>query len=189
MRDPKLQAWPTLLSQLLQSLLLLFVMFSWVGIIGSPAEAVMFQQQEAPGQILTQSRSSLRDINGRSWQVICFRRQRPDGGQVLLVRLVGFPGMQDVSHPHDLEVKTALGEVWYAPDRVDLIGPAQERPGNVGQYDLEAVLDYLKPEIPTRLGVTLVSSNPTDNPTEIETIELRLTPGILREWQQVADSD
>ncbi len=171
--------WFAILIKTITASLLLFAVVVLISNRDLPATAAIFQQQEAPGQILTQSRSSLKDINGQNWQVICFRRQRADGPDLILIRLVGFPGQANLRHPQNLEIKTALGDHWFAVDRTDLIGPAQERPGNVGQYDLEPILADLKPEIPTRLVVTL----DTDS---AETLELRLTPGILREWQQVS---
>jgi hypothetical protein len=52
---------------------LLFLLPSTL-LVSQPASALIRQQLEAPGQTLYQSRHSLRDGRGKTWQVILFKR-------------------------------------------------------------------------------------------------------------------
>ena len=51
-----------------------------------PAFATVTQIEEAPGQMLYQSRQNLRDRTGKSWQVVAFKRVRPDGSEMVSLR-------------------------------------------------------------------------------------------------------
>jgi hypothetical protein len=68
--------------------------FSWLLLLGaivlglllglgifnpSSAEATIRKLEEAPGQMVYQSRQTLKDRQGNSWQTVAFKRIRPDG--------------------------------------------------------------------------------------------------------------
>lgn len=147
----------------------------WLG-LSSPARAVIVEQEEKTGQVLYQARQSLRDPSGRSWQVIAFKRVQPDDTVNVYLRLVGFPGTVDLAHPHPLVITTSLGQELTARDVTDRIFPDTDSP-NVGQYDLQAVLPSLRPEIPVKLSLVT-----TDNTT----INLFVPSPVLQEWATVA---
>lgn len=130
--------------------------------------------EEAPGQMLISSRHSWRDRAGHSWQVVLFKRVK--AGQIASVslRLVGFPGMAIFAHPQPLLITTKTGEVFTSPDLFAEQSPAP----NVGQYDLSDVLLKLP-----RTGRVLLHIPLIDN----ESINLRLPPSVVLEWQTLAN--
>ncbi|MEB3827858.1 DUF3122 domain-containing protein [Phormidium sp. CCY1219] len=153
--------------------LLLFAGISYFA--APPAAASIRQTQEAPGQTLYQSRHSLRDRAGHSWQLILFKRVKSGEVASVNLRLVGFPGMAEVAHPQPLQINTDQGKVFSAPDLF-----AEESPApNVGQYDLKGVLLQLPTTQPAILSVPLVGDRSLDLP---------VPPPVLLEWQTVANS-
>jgi hypothetical protein len=166
--------------QIFSKLLLLgaLVLFLFAGISyfsAAPAAASIRQTEEAPGQTLYQSRHSLRDRAGHSWQLILFKRVKSGEVASVNLRLVGFPGMAEVAHPQPLEINTGQGEVFSAPDLF-----AEESPApNVGQYDLKGVLLQLPTTKPAILSVPVVGDRSLDLP---------VPPPVLLEWQTVANS-
>jgi hypothetical protein len=145
--------------------------------VASPVSASLSQQQEAPQQILYQSRATLQDTQGHSWQVILFKRIRADGSATLQLRLVGFPGIPGPQHPRDLTVTTSIGQLFTAADLTASVGESFAQLSNVGQYDMVAVVPQLRPEIPTHL--VLVGSDQ-------QPITLLLSPLLVEEWQTLA---
>ncbi|NJK64657.1 MAG: DUF3122 domain-containing protein [Synechococcaceae cyanobacterium SM2_3_1] len=158
--------------------LLLGLLF-WLGggSLALPVAAVILQQTEAPGQVLYQSRQTLTDRSAQGWQAIAFKRIRSEGESILTLRLVGFPGVTDVQHPHPLALVTSLGQRYQAPDITDQVFGASDPEGNVGQYDLHEILPVLKPEIPLQLF--LQASDGT-------TVVIPIPGRVMREWQKVA---
>ena len=67
-----------------------------------PADAAIRQLEEAPGQFVYQSRATLPDQHGNTWQAIAFQRIRPDGSTVFALRLVGFPGIAEIDRERPL---------------------------------------------------------------------------------------
>ncbi|MGK7904256.1 MAG: DUF3122 domain-containing protein [Hormoscilla sp.] len=130
--------------------------------------------EEAPGQMLYQSRHSWRDRAGNSWQVILFKRVK--AGQIASVslRLVGFPGLAKIAHPQPLLITTKKGKEFTSPDMFAEKSPAP----NVGQYDLSDVLLKLPSPGRVMLHIPLI-----DN----ESITLRLPPSAVLEWQAIAN--
>lgn len=63
------------------------------------AVAAIRQLEEAPGQMVYQSRQTLQDQHGSGWQTVAFKRIRPDGQASFELRLVGFPGGGNRSYP------------------------------------------------------------------------------------------
>ncbi len=158
--------------------LLLGIIF-WIGggFWPLPVSAVILQQTEAPGQVLYQSRETLNDRTAQGWQAIVFKRIRPEGESPLTLRLVGFPGVTEVQHPHPLELVTSLGQRYQAPDVTDQVFGSAPPEGNVGQYDLQGLLPVLKPEIPLQLFLQASAGT---------TVVIPIPARVIREWQKVA---
>lgn len=74
------------------------------------------QQHETPEQILSQSRHTLRDDRGNSWQVVLFKRLKNGEIKEIDLRLVGFPGTLAFNHPQDLKI-IGSEKVFQASDR------------------------------------------------------------------------
>jgi Protein of unknown function (DUF3122) len=85
-------------------------------VISQPAFAAVTQIEEAPGQMLYQSRQNLRDRTGKSWQVVAFKRVRPDGSAMISLRLVGFLGAVELDHTQPLTLTTSMGQTLTAKD-------------------------------------------------------------------------
>jgi hypothetical protein len=81
----------------------------WGGLIIPSAEAAIQQLEEAPGQLLYQSRRSLKDQHGNRWQAIAFKRSRADGRAFVYLRLVGFPGVVEIDRTQPVKLLRSLG--------------------------------------------------------------------------------
>ncbi len=137
-----------------------------------PAGAIIRQQEEAPGQILSQSRHSLRDSSGESWQVILFKRVKDGKVTNLNLRLVGFPNNVAFSHPRALSITTRQGSVFEAPDQFAEKSPAP----NVGQYDLKEILPKLTANQSLKLRLPLEKE---------QTLYLDIPFPVVLEWQEI----
>jgi len=135
------------------------------------------QLEEAPGQIVYQSRQKLYDQNKNIWQAIAFKRIRPNGETSLKLRLIGFPGTAELFHPHPLSIEIPGQRPLEADDVSDEPFTDQQPTGNVGQYDLKPILFQL----PTALEIVL--SIPT---TESSQIKIGVSPLVVQEWQELA---
>jgi len=136
------------------------------------ALASIRQMEEAPGQILIQSRHTLQDEKGDSWQVVLFKRFFADGSSIINLRLVDFPGKADFAHPQPLKITTNAGDLFKAEDMF-----AQESPSpNVGQFDVKDILSQLPI---TKLNLSLKMKG--DRSTN-----LSIPPEVVLEWKNVA---
>ena len=148
------------------SLLLLCSSFAWV----PPSYANIRQQEEKPGQILYQSRQSIRDNQGQTWQVILFKRVKDGEVKQVDLRLSGYPEQATFLHPANLEITRGDHPTLLALDQF-----ATEAPDpNIGQFDLSEILS----ELPTDQSVEL--NLPLDNPVTIE-----IPMAVLLEWQLI----
>lgn len=96
----------------------------------NPAQALMREIIEKPGQTLYQSRQSLKDEQGQTWQVVLFKRVKTDADEEINLRLVGFPGAVSFQHPAPLVVRPNSEKILELADIL-----ATENPGeNVGQF-------------------------------------------------------
>lgn len=173
--------WSTLLHSVSQrgylTLVLLLVLL--LTGMGAPASALaaIRQVEEAPGQVVLQSRQSLRDHDGHTWQVIAFQRLKPNGERSIYLRLVGFPGVVDIDRSQPLTLTTSLGQTFTAADASRRIFTNTDRPEpNVGQYDLEPIMAKLPIGLPLRLSLVM---------TDGRTVVLDIPPGLVQEWQAV----
>jgi hypothetical protein len=155
--------------------LLCFVFFTPV------AFAAIRQLEEAPGQVVYQSRQTLKDQHNASWQAIAFKRIHSDGSTSFYLRLVSFPGAAEIAHSQPLTLTNSMGQILNAVDASSQIFTDASSPEpNVGQYDLQPILPQLRVELPWQLSV------PT---THDETRILHVPPFLVQEWQTVAHSE
>ena len=160
-----------LFSLLLSLLLLLSVNFSYP----QPANAAIRQQEEIPGQILYQSRHSLRDENGNTWQAILFKRVKDGQVKQIDLRLVVFPSAAAFAHPKALIITTREGKVFQAEDQFAEKSPAP----NVGQYDFQEILPQLPANQPIQLTLPLEKAS---------LLSLFVPTPVVLEWQVIAAS-
>ncbi|BFM40867.1 DUF3122 domain-containing protein [Synechocystis sp. LKSZ1] len=156
-------------------LLLASLVLSLLILSPAPAQASLREMAEAPGQHLYQSRKSLRDSTGHTWQVVFFKRVKADTVSALHLRLVGFPGVTHFRHPAPLTIKADETVTLAAPD---LLG--QNNPGeNVGEYDFQGLLSQLPANNFWQLQLPLEDLEPT---------VLNVPYFLIQEWQKVAES-
>jgi hypothetical protein len=159
---------------LLVLVLALFIAFADV----LPAQAAIRTFEESPGQVLTQSRTTLKDEFGNRWQAIAFKRTKPDGSEIVALRLVGFPGAVTIDRSHPLMFKDSLGNTLTAGDASAPIFTDADNPEpHIGQYDLQPILGDLKPELPLEIQLPIAEGEP---------VMLQISPQTIQEWKQVA---
>ena len=134
------------------------------------ALALTRQQLEGPGQLLYQSRHSLRDDTGSPWQVVLFKRIKDGETREISLRLVGFPEGIEFLHGERLTITTAKGEILAAKDAFAEKSPA----ANVGQYEMQDIL----PQLPVTEAIEL--SLPLEAPRH-----LNIPIPVLLEWQSL----
>lgn len=162
---------------LLVGTIAIFVLIG-LGILNAPnASAAIRQLEESPNQIVYQSRQSLKDQHGNTWQTVAFKRTRPDGNSSFELRLVGFPNMAAIDHSQSLTLTNSLGKTLKANETSSNIFK-ENTPPNIGQYDLQPLLSQLRAEIPLQLSVPALNG---------EEIRLSVSPSLVAEWQTVAN--
>jgi len=164
---------------LLLGVLVLAVLLGW-GLLNPPSAAAAIRQlEEAPGQIVYQSRQTLKDQHGTGWQAIAFKRIRPNGQSSFELRLVGFPGVVEIDRSQPLTLINSLGKTLTAVDASSTIFTEVTKPEpNVGQYDLQPLLPQLQMGIPLKLTLPTLSGEP---------VNLSISPLLIEEWQTVAN--
>lgn len=138
-----------------------------------PSEASIRRQEEAPGQILYQSRQSLRDQNGQPWQVILFKRVKAGVVDRVDLRLVGYPDQVKFSHPAPLAIAFDQQQHTIHREAADQFATRAPAP-NVGQFDLQPLLSTLPSDRPITLHL------PSDRPVTLE-----IPPAVVLEWHLV----
>lgn len=151
-----------------------------LGILDSPnAAAALRHLEESPGQMVYQSRQTLKDQYGNRWQTIAFKRIRADGNSQFELRLVGFPGQVALDRAQPLTLTNSLGtNLTAANTSSDIFTEGTPPDPNVGQYDLQPLLPQLKAEIPLKLTVPTLQN---------EAVRLAVPPSLIQEWQTVAN--
>lgn len=169
-RIRKIFSWLLLLGALVLAVLL------GLGIANIPhAAAAIRQLEEAPGQVVYQSRQTLKDRQGNTWQAIAFKRILPDGKTTLELRLVGFPGVAEIDRTKPLLLTNSMGKTLRAADISSNIFTAPTTPQpNVGQYDIQPLLPQLQAEIPLKLTLQTLGS---------EAINLSAPSSFVQDWQ------
>ena len=167
----------SILSLLAATALLGFCILSIV-LPAPPALAAIRQLEEAPGQVVYQSRQTLQDQQGDRWQVIAFNRIRSNGSHRFYLRLVGFPGTVEIDRSRPLTLTNSLGEPLTATDASSQIFTNASAPEpNVGQYDLQPLVAQLQVAIPVQLTLPILNK---------DDILLPISPALIQEWKTVA---
>jgi hypothetical protein len=137
------------------------------------AQAAPIQQQtEAPGQVIYQTRHTLKDSLGNSWQVIFYKRvEESNPTRNLNLRLAGFPGAVEFQHPQDLTLTTQRGETLTASDDFASDSPAP----NIGEYDFQDIANRLPSRSSLELRLPLKERSAT----------LQIPLPVILEWQEV----
>ncbi|HEY9667297.1 MAG TPA: DUF3122 domain-containing protein [Coleofasciculaceae cyanobacterium] len=135
-----------------------------------PAAAILRQHQDAPGIMRYHSQQSLPDTAGKAWQVVLFKQITSGQPTRFNLRLVGFPGVAELTHPQPLELTTAGGQVLTAPDVFPHGAPAP----NVGQYDFTDILNQLGTDDALAISIPLKGE---------KTVALNIPQTLLIEWQ------
>lgn len=138
----------------------------------SPAWASIHHYPEGPNQMMVRSLQTLRDRDNHAWQVVLFKRTRAGQTESIHLRLVGFPDVVAFKHPWALQITTGTEQVWEA---VDLLNQSAFSP-NVGEYDLQGVMEQLNSNTPLRLALPVRGTG----------VELLIPPFVVQEWRQVA---
>ena len=162
-------------------LLSLVVWVMTINLAIAPVQAAIRQIEEVPGQMVYQSRQTLKDQQGSSWQVIAFKRNRPDQTATLYLRLVGFPGTVALDHSQPLILTDLLGKTLTATDvSQEMFADKTQMEPNFGEYDLQPILMQLDPAIPLQITLpTLTSSE----------IILTISPEVIGEWRSLTDKN
>ena len=162
---------------LLISAIAIFALIGF-GVIDTPsASAAIRQLEEAPNQMVYQSRQSLKDQHGNTWQTVAFKRSRPDGNSSFELRLVGFPNLVAIDHAQPLTLSNSLGKTLTAIDTSSNIFKEGAQ-ANFGQYDLQPLLSELQAEIPLKISLPTLKG---------DVISLSVPPALVAEWQTVAN--
>jgi Protein of unknown function (DUF3122) len=146
------------------------------GVLGAESSvAAILHHEFAPGQMIYQSRQSMRDIDRHAWQVVLFKEVTQESADHNVnhveLRLVGFPGVIVFHHPEPLIIRTKTQQDFQAMDQFADQAPA----ANVGQYDLTDIL----PQLP--LDEPLVLEIPTAQATV-----LKIPVSVVLEWKLIA---
>ena len=150
-----------------------------LGILNPPSAAAAIRQlEEAPGQVVYQSRQTLKDQHGNGWQAIAFKRIRPNGQISFELRLVGFPDVVEIDRSQPLTLTNSLGKILVAADSSNDIFTESNRPEpNVGQYNLQPLLAQLQAEIPMELTLPMLKD---------KAVRLSVPSSLIQEWQTVS---
>lgn len=151
----------------------------WVGlvlVVADPVEAGVQLYQEQPGQLTVRSQHSLQDNAQHSWQTVVFKRFQADHLEGIFLRLVGFPGQVQVAVDQPLQILVADQWSWQAPVALD--SATLQLPHNVGQYDLQPLLEHIDPNLEMELAIPLDQGL---------TASLQIPASVRHEWQQVTD--
>jgi len=159
---------------------LLFGILVWamtINVAIAPAQAVLRQLEEAPGQIVYQSRQTLKDRQGNSWQAIAFKRIRPNDTDVIYLRLVGFPGTAAIDHSQPLILTNLMGKTLTAADvSQEMFTDKTQIKPDVGQYDLQPILMQLESAIPLQLTLSTLDQSE---------IILNVSADMIGEWRSL----
>lgn len=168
-------------SHLRQGMLVGMILLLSLAIAPTPAVALIRTLEEAPGQVVYQSRNTLEDQQGQRWQAIAFNRLRPDGSQHIYLRLVAFPGSVRIDRTQPLRLSTGLGNTLIAPEASAPIFTDADRPEpHIGQYDLQPIIEQVRAEVPLQLSLSL---------EEQADVRLSVPSPVIAEWDAIAHPD
>ncbi|PZD74813.1 hypothetical protein C1752_00801 [Acaryochloris thomasi RCC1774] len=156
--------------------LILFMSLFLGGTAGSAA-AEVYIHPDNDGQMLYQTRRTLQDQRGYTWQAVAFKFARSGSSGPLQLRLVGFPGTVELDHEQPLMLLTSLGQKLTVDNVSDQVSKTNPTEPHVGQWNLQPVL--------IELGNTMfldLSISTADH----QTLRLAISPDTIEEWQTVA---
>ncbi len=141
-----------------------------IGFTTQESTAMLRQHHDAPGVLRYHSQVSIKDKQEYNWQVLLFKKINPGVKQELNLRIVGFPGVFEFSHPHSLEIVTKSGKLINASDVYATSSPA----ANFGEYSLTDVLPKLTKIESLKLNLPLLGE---------EKKILEIPKSVVSEWQ------
>ena len=141
-----------------------------IGFTTQESTAMLRQHHDAPGVLRYHSQVSIKDKQEYTWQVLLFKKINPGVKQELNLRIVGFPGIFEFSHPHSLEIVTKSGKLLNASDVYATSSPA----ANVGEYNLTDVLPKLTTVESLKLNLPLLGTRKKI---------LEIPKAVVTEWQ------
>ncbi len=136
------------------------------------ANALIREIEEAPTQILYQAKHTLRDETGKPWQVVFYKRLTSGKVDTINLRLVGFPGSVEFTHPQPLRISYGQNQIFIARDNFAEQAPAT----NVGEYQFPEVLFDLKTNAKVFLSLPLKTN---------QQARIKIPLPVLLEWQEV----
>jgi hypothetical protein len=149
-------------------------------LLPQPAIATIRQLEETPGQMVYQSRQTLTDQRGGSWQAIAFKRIRINGDESLYLRLVGFPGKVEIDRSLPLSLSNSLGKTLTAADASSQIFTDESAPEpQVGQYDIQPIVSQLQAELPWQLAIPTLDQS---------SVQLKVPSMLIQEWHSIAET-
>lgn len=140
-----------------------------------PALASIHKYPETGDRVMYRSVQSLRDTDGKAWQVVLYKRVYSGTVNCLNLRLVGFPGTQ-LLHPVALKVAAGKVEIAKAND----IWSQSDLPVNVGEYDFKPIVAKLETDRPLQLNLPVKGGEVTN---------LLVPPFAVREWRALWDKN
>jgi hypothetical protein len=162
---------PKLMKKLLRyCFIILIFLFTTIGFSTKESVAMLRQHHDAPGVLRYHSQVGIKDKQQYTWQVLLFKKINPGVKQELDLRIVGFPGVFEFSHPHSLEIITASGKLLSASDVFANSSPAS----NVGEYSFTDVLPKLTTIESLKLNLPLLGK---------EKKILEIPKAVVTEWQ------
>ncbi|KAI9133126.1 DUF3122 domain-containing protein [Acaryochloris sp. CCMEE 5410] len=159
---------------MLRRLVILLLVLLSLTIYPLPVQAETHLYQEKPGQVTLRSQQSLQDQAKRSWQTILFKRYVDNQLEGIFLRLVGFPGQVEVAPEQPLQLSIADQFLWQSQPAMD--GTTLMLPENVGQYNVQPLLENLESDTRLVLEIPLVSGL---------TANIVAPPAVIHEWREV----
>ncbi len=157
--------------------LMLVISLLFLGATIRPAVAEVYIHPDNDGQMLYQTRRTLKDQRGYTWQAVAFIFTQATRSGPLQLRLVGFPGTVELDHEQPMKLLTSLGQTLTVDNVSDQVSKTNPTEPHVGQWNLQPVLIELGDSMFLDLSVST---------TDHETLRLAISPDTIEEWQTVA---
>lgn len=122
--------------------------------------------------MMQRSLQTLRDNSGQAWQIVLYKRVKPNQLDSLRLRLVGFPEQHTLARHQPLQIQVSTQQKWVVEDSTP-----PNLTANSAEYDVEPLLTQLPAIVPLQLKIPLQQGS----------VELTMPPFAVREWHQVAN--
>ncbi|MGK7919574.1 MAG: DUF3122 domain-containing protein [Trichodesmium sp.] len=152
--------------------LILLILVCQASFIVNSANALIREIEETPTQIVYQAKHTLRDETGKFWQVVFYKRLKSGEIDTINLRLVGFPGAVEFTHPQPLKISYTQEKTFLAVDNFAEKAPAT----NVGEYQFPELLFNLNTNAKVVLSLPLKTNQQTI---------IKIPFPVLLEWQEV----